>query len=96
MTAPAFIPPSQRHDLPWGDRQIARFLFRMALFQRRGMAEDKAEAWADRLAARDSDLDDRRICLECANFQRSRTCAKRLPTSPEQLMRCHGFEWVTP
>lgn len=93
---PAFIPPSQRHDIPWGDKLIARALFRMALFQRRGMTEDQAEAWADRLAVRDSDRDNRRICVECSNFQRSRTCAKRLPTSPLQLACCHGFEFVTP
>lgn len=93
---PAFFPPSQRHDIPWNDKQIARFKFRAALFQRRGLAEEVAEAWADRLAVRDSDRDNRRICVECSNFQRSRTCAKRLPTSPLQLACCHGFEWVTP
>lgn len=93
---PAFIPPSQRHDIPWGARQIARFKFRVALFMRRGMAEDVAEAWGDRLAVRDSDRDNRRICIECSAWQRSRTCAKRLPTSPLQLACCHGFEWVTP
>ena len=96
MSMPAVIPPSQRLDLPWGDKQIARFKFRVALFMRRAMTEAQAEAWADRLAARDADLDERRICCECSNFQRSRTCAKRLPTSPLQLVRCNGFSWVTP
>lgn len=96
MTAPAFIPPSQRGDLPWGDKQIARFKFRVALFRRRGMTEPDAEMWADRLSERDHERDDRRICLECSNFQRSRTCAKRLPTSPEQFVRCAGFSFVTP
>lgn len=96
MTAAVVTPPSQRNDLPWGDKQIARFLFRVALFTRRGMTEPDAETWADRLCERDWERDDRRICLECLNFQRSRTCAKGLPVSPEQLVRCHGFEWVTP
>jgi hypothetical protein len=93
---PSVIPPSRRHDIPWGDKQIQRFRFRSALLQRRGMTEDHAEAWADRLAARDADLDERRICCECTSWQRSRTCAKHHPTSPEQLARCHGFEFVTP
>lgn len=93
---PAAIPRSQRHDLPWGDKMIARFRFRAALFARRGMTEDRAEAWADRLAARDADLDERRICFECDSWQRSHTCAKRLPTSPWQLVRCGGFEFVKP
>lgn len=93
---PAVITPPMRHDIPWGDKQIARVQFRAALFQRRGMTEDHAEAWADRLAARDADLDERRICVECTSWQHSRTCAKRLPTSPLQLVRCHGFEFLTP
>lgn len=89
-------PPSQRNDLPWGDKQIARFNFRVALLTRRGMDLPMAETYADRLAERDHERDDRRICLECSNFKRSRTCAKRLPVSPEQLVRCQGFEFVTP
>lgn len=96
MTAAIVKPPSQRRDLPWGDKQIARFQFRVALFTRRGMTEPDAETWADRLCERDWELDDRRNCFECANFQRSRNCAKRLPVSLWQLVRCHGFEWVTP
>ena len=78
------------------DRQIARFRFRVALFTRRGMTEPDAETWADRLAERDHERDPRRICLECSNFQRSRTCAKKLPVSPEQLVHCLGFEFVMP
>ncbi len=93
---PAVIPPSQRLDLPWCDRKIARFKFRVALFMRRGMTEDQAKALGDRLSARDADLDERRICCECSNFQRSRTCALRLPTSPLQLACCHGFDFVKP
>jgi hypothetical protein len=87
---------SHHEHIEWGDKQIARFNFRVALFKRRGMSEQDAETWADRLFERDHEHDDRRICLECLNFQRSRTCAKRLPTSPEQLMRCAGFDWVRP
>jgi hypothetical protein len=78
------------------DRQISRMVFRIGLLQRRGMPENAAERWADRLHDRDMDGDDRRICLECANFTRSRTCFRRLPTSPDQLARCPGFEWQKP
>ena len=81
---------------PWCDAEFRRFAFRVALFGRRGMDEDTAEIVADRLARRDQQHDDRRICFECANWQRSRTCFLNLPTSPLQLVRCHGFEWVKP
>lgn len=81
---------------PWGEKEIARFKFRVGLFTRRGMSEADAEVWADRLFERDYERDDRRICLECSSWQRSRTCFKRLPTSPEQLIRCEGFSWQRP
>ena len=54
----------------WGNAQIARFLFRVALFSRRGVSEPRAEQLADRLARRDYDRDDRRLCLECGGLQR--------------------------
>lgn len=81
---------------PWGDAEISRFMFRRALFMRRGLQEAAAEALADRLAARDADRDDRRVCVECSHWQASRTCFKRLATSPLQLIRCRGFEWAKP
>ena len=67
-------PPSQRNDLPWGDKQIARFTWRVGLFRRRGWDLHKAETYADRLAERDHERDDRHLCIECKHLQRSGGC----------------------
>ena len=58
----------------WGEREITRFRFRAALFQRRGLSEPDAETLADRLAERDYERDDRRVCIECKHLQRSWHC----------------------
>ena len=81
---------------PWTDKEIERARLRVGLFMRRGMTEAAAEKVVDQLAARDQDRDDRRMCVECSNWQASRTCFKRLPTSFDQLARCVGFEWQKP
>lgn len=81
---------------PWNEAEIARALKRVGLFMRRGMTRDRAEEVVDQLAARDQDRDDRRMCIECSNWQQSRTCFKRLPTSFDQLARCIGFAWQKP
>lgn len=93
--------------LPWGDREIARFIARVALFVRRGWAEAKAEAWADRLALRDQERDDRRSCVECSHLQQTGGCfaaqqgrlpytsAKHHPVT-DLLQRCECFSWQTP
>lgn len=52
------------------DRHMARVM----LFHRRGLRNDDAEQLAIDVAMRLRDLDDRRICLECANL-RGKTCA---------------------
>ena len=41
------------------------FTARLALFADRGLSIAEAEAIAERLARRDLELDDRRLCLEC-------------------------------
>lgn len=81
---------------PWTEREIERAMKRAALFVRRGMTHDQAEGVVDQLAARDQDADDRRMCVECSNWQASRTCFKRMPTSFDQLARCAAFAWQTP
>jgi hypothetical protein len=58
----------------WGDREFARFEFRVGLFKRRGLSTGDAEALADRLARRDYQLDDRRACIECEHIQRNGGC----------------------
>lgn len=97
----------QRPDSPWNDAQIRRFMFRVELFKRRGVAEDAAEAHADRLALRDFERDDRRLCLECSELQRDGGCfaAKQgripgarpfLQPTPDLLVRCNSFNFVKP
>lgn len=112
------LAPSHHARMPWGEREITRFKFRVALFQRRGLEEPDAETLADRLYERDFERDDRRMCLECKHLQRGGTCfAARqgllagvsaekgangrsnadFYTPPQQtLMRCEGFDFVTP
>ena len=80
----------------WNDVQIKRFMFRSALFVRRGLPHDDAERLGDRLATRDYQRDDRRACAECSNLQRGNTCFKKHPVLTTQLMRCDGFQFQTP
>lgn len=91
----------------WGDREIGRFSFRAGLFQRRGLPEAAAEFLADRLALRDQERDDRRICMECQHLQKTGGCFAAqqgwlLHTSTRHapvrdiLQRCEAFAFVTP
>ncbi|MBA3622893.1 MAG: hypothetical protein H0W48_00185 [Methylibium sp.] len=91
----------------WGDREFTRFFFRQALFTRRGLSAERAEQLADRLAQRDYDRDDRRLCLECAHLQRPGTCFaakqgwihgadKRLTPVTDILQRCGQFDFQKP
>ncbi len=76
--------------------QISRLEYRFGLFQRRGFAPGEAATLAHDLWERDSDKDDRRVCIECKHYQHSRTCAKRglfLISTPQ---RCPLFSWQTP
>lgn len=54
--------------------EIDRLLARAALFSSRGLRVEAAERLADALVKRDRELDDRRLCLECANL-RGKQCA---------------------
>lgn len=93
------------------DREIGRMEFRVGLFRRRGWSLDRAERFADRLAARDQEKDDRRACIECANLQRGHEGAmpcfqasqgrlygasRRLEPVVDVLQRCPRFEWARP
>lgn len=91
----------------WGEAQIRRYVFREALFRRRGVPADVAERLGDRLATRDHERDDRRVCLECSNLQRGGKCfavqqghmkdvsLKHEPVT-NILQRCDHFSWQTP
>lgn len=91
----------------WGEREIGRFNFRVALFTRRGWDRQKAEAWADRLFERDHERDDRRLCIECAHLRRSGGCfaasqgqipgaSRYLNPVTDVMARCSAFKWSTP
>jgi hypothetical protein len=91
----------------WNDREIQRFIKRAALFMRRGQTEERAEQLAERLVARDRDIDDRRVCIECAHLRHTGVCnAARRGLLPgvsaslvpviDVLARCPRFEWQQP
>lgn len=93
--------------LPWGERELTRFTFREALFRRRGLSPSEAETLADRLALRDQERDDRRVCDECAHLQRDGGCfaaaqgwmrnvSKRHQPVRALLQRCELFQFQTP
>jgi hypothetical protein len=76
---------------------------RAELFQRRGLDEERALELADALHQRDGDLDDRRMCIECAHLQRDGGCfsarqgwihgaAIYLHPVQTKLQRCGRFE----
>jgi hypothetical protein len=44
------------------------FMARLSLFTDRGLDMDDAEAMVERLASRDRERDDRRLCLECLHL----------------------------
>lgn len=58
------------------ERQIARMQWRLARFTRLLGDAGQAERVACRLADRDHDRDDRRMCVECSSYQESHTCAQ--------------------
>lgn len=105
--------PATPYGLPaMTDKAIAAFLYRTGLFQRRGWPPEKAEAWADRLFQRDTERDDRRLCIECSNLQRGGWCARAsrvlgretnkdgraaaLQPVTDILQRCPPFAFQTP
>lgn len=88
-------------------RQAARRAFRVPLFERRGLDTERAEALADRLALRDQQRDDRRMCIECSHLQRDGACfasvqgwlkntSQRHQPVRALLQRCEQFAWQTP
>lgn len=66
------------------------------------MGTKRAAVLADRLACRDADGDDRRVCLECASLGPRGRCSaaaagliegasRRLQPVPDLLQRCEAF-----
>jgi hypothetical protein len=81
--------------LPWSDEEIARFQVREQFLVGRGLSPKRAEGIADRLALRDQQGDDRRICIECSHAYVSAKgagCRVRQPIVHNVLARCAGFK----
>ena len=89
------------HAGGWDDAEIDAYMARQARFTRMGRMAD-ADHLAERLTLRDRDGDDRRVCLECANYLRGR-CLKpkaagvgaELGRLAHTLQRCVAFNVVT-
>jgi hypothetical protein len=82
----------------WTGADVAAFEARRDRLLRWGWREGDAEAMAERLTLRDRDGDDRRLCIECANFRGGRCrqperagVAPELGTLATMLQRCPAF-----
>lgn len=68
----AVMPDPDRWCLPQSEAmntgEIDTFTARLHHFTRRSLMETDAEKLVDKLVVRDRDLDDRRLCLECAHL----------------------------
>lgn len=73
----------------WGDQQVSLFHARRKRCIAFGLAN--AELLAEKLARRDADRDDRRLCVECSHCRRS-GCAKGDAWLPTMLQRCDRFK----
>ena len=68
---------------------------RVSLFRGKGLSTNEAERLADILAERDSTLDNRRACLECAGLHEGRCLQGRYPLGQADIFtlhRCTGFK----
>jgi hypothetical protein len=88
------------HAGGWDDVEIATFMTRAKRFSAIGRAD--AEHLAERLALRDRQTDDRRLCMECGELEFTGRCAaarrgdlagadRRLEPVTTILMRCPAF-----
>lgn len=80
----------------WTEREARRFVFREALFRRRGESPIEAEKLAERLLQRDRDDDERRLCIECANVRPPYRCAVGDAAVRDVFQRCDRFSWERP
>lgn len=89
------------HAVQWDEEIVQTFTARDTLV-RRGYGLDDAEDLAERLALRDREQDDRRMCVECSHLgERGRCLAaatdrmpgtdRRLEPVPTILHRCGAF-----
>lgn len=89
------------HAEPWDEAACSRFVARVSLFLRRGIAATDADDLAERLHLRDAQGDERALCLECAHYRSGRCGNHRRAGlySPDLgrnlaglLQRCPGFQ----
>lgn len=89
------------HSSAMNGAEIDTFAVRLPKFTDKGLARTDGEALADKLVVRDRDLDDRRLCMECASLAR-RVCraagTARLPGTSRGmepvrfiLQRCDAY-----
>jgi hypothetical protein len=93
------------HSTAMNGAELDTFTARLALFTDRGLILADAEALADKLAQRDREADDRRVCLECGHLRTGGRCGNwqqagvairardaQLPGDfTTMLQRCDGF-----
>jgi len=78
----------------WTDHEIARFNRRLAVFLGLDMATEPAESLAQSMLHRDRDttLDDRRLCLECAYLKGS-YCQNKHASVVKTFEPCKTVLW---
>lgn len=75
----------------WTDAEIAAFEKRHARTCWLGYG-DRADRVAVMMLHRDRDMDERRLCIECAHSGPGWRCAKREAFMVDQLQRCPAFK----
>ena len=78
----------------WTDAEIATFEKRQARATWLGYGS-RADRVADMLLHRDRDMEDRKLCIECARAGPGWRCAKREAFMVDQLQRCPAFKEIT-
>ena len=80
-------------------REIDLMIARSNLFSDRGMRTDDAERLADVLVNRDREMDDRRLCMECAHLSGRRCSASAIAGAGQNVValvqlpqRCPAFK----
>lgn len=91
------------HSDAMNGTELERLTARARQFTRQGASAEAAEAMADRLVARDREMDGRRACVECSSLSTGGRCLQaqrgRLERAGRQLEpvqtllhRCEAFE----
>jgi hypothetical protein len=80
------------HFEAWTDKEIAKYHNRVRVLKQHNMETIESEELATRLLNRDrDDSDDRKVCLECAKWDK-RCTVPRMMSIPTVLQRCDRFQ----